>query len=137
MLEVLPIQTKTEQEEICARCSLPFDVDCLAYSATSDGRLAGACQFRMNDQGGFICGLAPATDPALSDKDRAEAIFVMGRAALNFIDLCGVHRAYFTDEQFLDEAMIRAIGFRRNDDGAWFMDLTDFFTSSPCQHGQD
>lgn len=70
----------------------------------------------------------------LSDKDRAEAIFVMGRAALNFIDLCGVHAAYFIDEHFTDEAMIRAIGFRRGDDGVWFMDLTDFFTSSPCQH---
>ncbi len=137
MLEVLPIQSKAEQEAICARCAMDYDADCMAYQAISDGTLAGACQFRMTDKGGFIHGLALAADCTLSNKDRAEAIFVMGRATLNFIDLCGVHDAYFADKHFTDEAMIRAIGFRRNDDGAWYMDLTDFFTSSPCKHCHD
>lgn len=134
MLQVLPIQSKEAQAALCARCALPYDPDCLAYEATVDGTSAGVCQFRINDKGGFIYGLASVDDASLSAQARAEAIFVMGRAALNFMDLCGVRDAYFADAHFADEAMIRAIGFRRREDGAWHMDVAGFFTSSPCQY---
>ncbi len=137
MLEVSPIQSKEEQAIICDRCGLPFDIDDMAYQATIDGVLAGICLFRMKADGGFIRGLALAKDTTLSDKDKTEALFVMGRATLNFIDLCGVHTAFFDDALFDDETTIKAIGFRRRDDGAWHMDLTDFFTSSPCRHCHD
>ena len=30
MLEVLPIQSKSEQEALCARCNIEFDPDMLA-----------------------------------------------------------------------------------------------------------
>ena len=90
MLEILPIQTKIEQEAICARCGMPYEASCLAYHALVDGELAGACQFRMNDKGGFIRHWGLVKDRELSAQDRAEALFVMGRGTLNFIDLCGV-----------------------------------------------
>ena len=137
MLEILPIQTKIEQEAICARCGMPYEASCLAYHALVDGELAGACQFRMNDKGGFIRHLGLVKDRELSAQDRAEALFVMGRGTLNFIDLCGVHDAYFEDAAFEDEAMIKAIGFRKNDEGRWYMNLEGFFTSSPCKHCHD
>lgn len=133
MLEVLPIQSKTEQEAMCARCGMPFSADDMAYKALIDGELMGVCQFSMNQNGGHIHTLGIVKDAAILPKDRAEALFVMGRATLNFIDLCGVHTAYFEDEMFTDEAMIKAIGFKKNDDGSWWMDLTDFFLH-PCQH---
>ena len=133
MLKVLPVQTKDEQAALCLRCDIPYQVDMLAYGASIDERDAGICQFTMNASGGYLHNLALVKDAELSAQDRTEALFVLGRATLNFIDLCGVHNAYFEDESFLDETMIRAIGFRRQDDGRWFMDLTDFF-KSPCQH---
>ncbi len=133
MLEVLPIQDKNEQALICAKCQTPFDADLLAYKAIIDGILVGMCQFSMNDQGGFIHHLSLVKDQVLLPKDRAEALFVMGRATLNFIDLCGVHSAFFKDTSFTDEAMIKAIGFKKTNDGDWWMDLTDFFLH-PCQH---
>ena len=136
MLEVLPIQTKIEQEAICARCGVPFDADCMAYHALIDGELWGVCQFTMNDKGGYIKNLSLIKDMETSARDRVEVLFVMGRATLNFIDLCGVHKAYFADDSFTDESMINSIGFRRNGDGVWFMDLTDFF-AEPCKHGKD
>ena len=134
MLEVLPIQSKIEQEAICARCSLPYNPDWMAYHALTDGILTGACQFSMSAEGGFIhsIGLVTKTAAELSEQARREALFVMGRASLNFIDLCGVHTAFFKDESFTDEGMIRWIGFKKNDDGIWEMDLTDFF-SEPCK----
>ncbi len=130
MLEVLPIQTKAEQEALCARCGVEFRVDALAYKALVEGELRGICQFTMNAEGGSLLDFAP-----LPDAYEFEPMFVMGRAALNFIDLCGVHRAFF-DAACDNETLIRAIGFTKNADGRWEMDLTDFF-KEPCKHSHN
>lgn len=137
MLEVLPIQTKIEQEAICARCGVSYDADCMAYSATIDGILTGICQFRMSDRGGVIRDLAVVQGQELDDRDRVESLFVLGRATLNFIDLCGVHFAVFEDETFLqgNEGLVRSIGFEKAESGRWEVDLNGFF-NEPCQHGK-
>ena len=134
MLEVLPIQEKSEQELLCARCNVPFDTELLAYKALVDGELRGVCQFTMDEEGGHIHDLAMVRDVEFTDRDRIESLFVMGRATLNFIDLCGVHVAYFEDGNFDGDGMIKSIGFTKQEDGRWFLDLTDFFVE-PCQHG--
>ena len=54
MLKVLPIQSKEEQERICRACGVEYKPDLLAYSAESDGRLAGISQFKLSDTGGII-----------------------------------------------------------------------------------
>lgn len=129
MLEVLPIQDKQEQEALCARCGVPFHTELLAYKALVDGELKGVCQFTMDQNGGRIMDFAH-----LPDAYEFEPMFVMGRAALNFIDLCGVHLAFF-DADYDNETLIKAIGFRKNDVGRYEMDLTDFF-KEPCQHSK-
>ena len=134
MLEILPIQTKTEQEALCARAGMAYRVDAMAYRASVDGEITAVCQFSMNAEGGHIHDLAMVKDRKFSDRDRIESLFVMGRAAMNFIDLCGVHKAYFEDTAFEPETMIKSIGFEKLADGRWFVDLTDFFVE-PCQHG--
>ena len=134
MLEILPIQTKPEQEALCARAGIPYRVDAMAYRASVDGEITAVCQFSMDAEGGHIHDLAMVKDREFSDRDRIESLFVMGRAAMNFIDLCGVHKAYFEDEAFEGEGMIKSIGFTKLEDGRWFVDLTDFFVE-PCQHG--
>ena len=88
----------------------------------------------MDAEGGHIHDLAMVRDEEFSDRDRIESLFVMGRATLNFIDLCGVHEAYFEDESFEGEGMIKSIGFTKTEDGRWYVNLTDFFVE-PCQHG--
>ena len=127
MLEVLPIQEKQEQAALCARCQVEFRTELLAYKALVDGELRGICQFTMNKDGGSIIDFAN-----VPEKYEFEPMFVMGRAALNFIDLCGIHRAYF-DAKCDNETLIKAIGFSRNADGRFEMDLTDFF-KEPCKH---
>ena len=129
MLEVLPIQNKEEQEALCARCKIPYRAELLAYRATVDGELRGICQFTLGADGGRIVDFAHAPTGY-----EFEPMFVMGRAALNFIDLCGVHVAYFDATDFTDEQTVRAIGFKKNDDGRYAMDLTNFF-EHPCSHG--
>ena len=130
MLKVFPIQDKEMQRDLCERCGVSFDADLLAYQATVEDNFVGVCQFVLKPEGGIVYDLAPL-DREQPDK---EALFVMGRAALNFIDLCGVHEAYFEDEHFEGEGMIKSIGFAKNAEGRWYVDLTDFFVE-PCQHG--
>lgn len=125
MLKVLPIQSKDEQENICNACGVKFDPDLLAYAATVDGVLCGVSQFRLTDKGGIVYDLAPV----IGGFD-FEALFVLGRGTLNFIDLCGVHKASFvgTAPTAETERLIRAVGFKKQEDGSWFVDLEGFFT---------
>lgn len=133
MLKVLPIQSKKEQEALCTRCNVKFDPDLLAYAAYVDGETVGICQFKLTDQGGFIHDIASVTDrdEPQDVKIRAasdfEALFVMGRGALNFIDLCGVHKAFYIGH-VSDEALISAIGFKKDENGVFKINLEGFFT---------
>ena len=125
MLKVLPIQSKISQEEICLRCGVKYDPDLLAYSATVDNQLAGVCQFKLSDKGGLIYDLAP-----VKDSFDFEAMFVLGRGTLNFIDLCGVHYAIYRgevkDEQ--TERLVKAVGFKLTERGTYEVNLEGFFT---------
>lgn len=131
MLKVLPVQSKEQQEDICKKCGVKYDPDMLAYVATVDDRLAGVSQFRVTAEGGLIFDLAPALD-----FDNFEAMFVMGRGTLNFIDLCGVHYAKFIGE-VKDESLLRAVGFKKNEDGIFDIDLEGFFTDHCHNHKEN
>lgn len=122
MLKVLPIQSKLKQEEICIKCGVEYNADLLAYAAYVDDRLCGVCQFKLTDKGGLIYDLAPTTDFLSRD-----ALFVMGRGTLNFIDLSGVHNATYLGKNE-DEDLLRLIGFKKDDDGVFRIDLEGFFT---------
>ena len=128
MLKVFPIPDKAQQEALCARCAIPFEADLLAYQATVEDVFVGMCQFKLTDKGGEIYDIVE-----LEGHRDFEAMFVMGRAALNFIDLCGVHYAYVASEG-LDESLLRAIGFKKNAEGIYEVDLEGFF-DEPCAHG--
>ena len=133
MLKVLPIQSKAEQEAICNRCGVKYNPDLLAYGASVDGETVGICQFKLTDKGGLIYDIAkvidrePAEDEAARNRSDFEALFVMGRGPLNFIDLCGVHYAYYKGE-VTDEALLRVIGFKKEENGEYGMNLEGFFT---------
>ena len=125
MLKVLPVQSKISQEEYCLRCGVKYDPDLLSYSATVDDELCGISQFKLTDKGGMVYDIAPVTDTF-----DFESLFVLGRGTLNFIDLCGVHYAYYLgeikDEQ--TERLIKAIGFSKTESGSYEVTLEGFFT---------
>lgn len=127
MLEVLPIQTKTEQEALCARVGAEFIPDALAYRADADGEFIGVCQFKLTPDGGHMLTL-----DALPGHEDFQPMFVMGRAALNFMDLCGAGRAFY-DAPIRDRLLVGAIGFREDASGRLAVDLEGFF-DHPCQH---
>ena len=125
MLTVKPIEKKEDQKTLCEQCGAVFNADHFAYAAYEDGVFLGVCQFSMRDGYGRIYDIAPAPDT-----DDFTSLFVLGRAALNFIDLCGVHDAYFEGEE---SRLTKAVGFKKQDDGTLYMNLRGFFTSDPCK----
>ena len=122
MFKVLPIQSKDTQKELCEKCGVTFDADLLAYAVSVDDEFAGICQFKLTDKGGEIHDLAPALT-----KNDPDALFVMGRGALNFIDLCGVHFARYVGT-VQDELLLKKIGFKKTEEGTFKIDLNGFFT---------
>lgn len=127
MLEVIPIQTKTEQEALAARVGAEFLPDALAYRAEADGEFVGMCQFRLDPSGGHMLTL-----DSLPGHEDFQPMFVMGRAALNFMELCGAETAYY-EAPLRDRVLVGAIGFREDEDGKLKVDLKGFF-DHPCQH---
>lgn len=127
MLEVIPIQTKTEQEALAARVGAEFLPDALAYRADADGEFVGMCQFRLDPSGGHMLTL-----DSLPEHEDFQPMFVMGRAALNFMELCGAETAYY-EAPLRDRVLVGAIGFREDPAGRLSVDLRGFF-DHPCQH---
>lgn len=127
MLEVIPIQTKTEQEALAARVGAEFLPDALAYRADADGEFVGTCQFRLDPSGGHMLTL-----DSLPGHEDFQPMFVMGRAALNFMELCGAETAYY-EAPLRDRVLVGAIGFREDKNGKLKVDLKGFF-DHPCQH---
>ena len=125
MFEVKPIQDKPLQEKFCSLCGAEYIPEDFCYSVWDEGQFAGVCQFNIYADHGEVHSLI-----SLPDADAFQAMFTAGRAALNFIDLCDVHLAYYTGT-VQDETLIKAIGFRQNASGAWEMNLEGFFTK-PC-----
>ena len=127
MLEVIPIQTKTEQEALAARVGAEFLPDALAYRADADGEFVGMCQFRLDPSGGHMLTL-----DSLPGHEDFQPMFVMGRAALNFMELCGAETAYY-EAPLRVRVLVGAIGFREDENGKLKVDLKGFF-DHPCQH---
>ena len=126
MFKITPIQEKTRQKEICEICDAEFRPDAFAYQMydIESGEIMGMSQFEIGACG-YIYDIKEA--PA---RDDFEAMFIMGRATLNFIDLCGVHYAFYKGEAETEEKqrLIKAIGFKQTESGTFEIDLNGFFT---------
>jgi len=100
-----------------------YNPDLLAYAAYDDATLLGVCQFKLSDEGGILYDLAPA-----EGTNSFDALFIMGRGTLNFIDLCGVHAAFYRGE-VRDERLLLAVGFQKSAAGEYAVNLEGFFTA--------
>ena len=122
MFKITPIQDKNEQKSVAEACGAEFKPTFLAYSMREgkSGELMGFSQFELSAEYGIISDLKPAGE--LSDY---EAMFILGRATMNFIDLCELHTCRAT-EGAGEDRLLHAIGFRKNKD-FWECDMTGMF----------
>ncbi len=125
MLEIKPIQDKAAQKALCELCGALYRPEALAYSAYDNGAPVGISQFRIIEDAGHLYDLCNVIGV-----DDLEALIIMGRATLNFIDLCEIHEAYF---EGTDTRGARAIGFKEEKDGRLWVSMQGMF-ESPCKN---
>ena len=122
MYEIIPIQSKEEQKKLAELCGQVFDTDSFAYGAYIDKEFFGVCQFKIEKGRGTILGLS-----SLPNTEDLEVIFMTGRAALNFIDLCGVHITK-CKEGAIEEQVRRLLKFKEDSNGYFAADTTNMFS---------
>lgn len=130
MFKITPIQEKESQREICEICGATFYPDALAYQMIDidSGDLMGMSQFEIGEEG-YIFDLKEA--PSQND---FEAMFILGRATMNFIDLCDVHSCRASISAGAARLMI-SIGFKECS-GEYFCDMTGMFDGKCSGHNE-
>ena len=128
MFKISPIQSRELQESCAEKCNTVYKDGAFAYvmADSQTGEIMGFSQFEITSKGGRLLDLREAVG-----RDDYEAMFILGRATMNFIDLCGAH-TLFASSDAGDLALLRAIGLKPTDDGDYFCDMTGFFDGSHC-----
>lgn len=123
MFRIAPIQTEAEKTEVTSALGIPSRAGAFVYAMRDcgDGHLLGGAQFDIAEGHGTIYDLASA-----KDVDDFEAMFILGRATMDFIDRTGAHLCYAAADAG-DERLLRAIGFRTAEDGRYVRDMTGMF----------
>ena len=129
MFKISPIETKEEQKEIIESLGGVYREDYFAYAMRDNesGALMGASQFEISKGTGYISDLREPE--GLSD---FEAMFILGRATMNFIDMCGAHECRASVDAG-DERLLKCIGFKEVG-GELFADMTGMFDGNCKGH---
>lgn len=128
MFKITPIQNETTQKELAELCGIPCRDGMFAYSMIDVDtlELMGMSQFEIGDGVGYIADLVPRIG-----YDDFEAMFILGRQTMNFIDLCGAHSVKAAGDT-TDETLLRAIGFKKQENGEYFCDMDGMFDGKHC-----
>lgn len=110
-----------EQEKICLQCGIAYDKAKFAYGAYEDGETVGAAEFYVENGKGYI------SDLRIKNEEELPLAMILGRAVLNFLDLHGVHEAFFEKNGDFYGKAAKIIGFKEKD-GRFYADLNGMFT---------
>jgi hypothetical protein len=121
MFKITPIQEKTRQREICEHFGVEFRPEAFAYIMfdIDSGMLMGMSQFEIGEVG-YIYDLKEA-----AGCDDFEAMFILARQTMNFIDQCGAHICQASPSS-APEDFLRAVGFKKTG-GQFICDMTGMF----------
>lgn len=130
MFKIEPIQDKSKQKELCELLGTDYCADYFGYYMydLDSGKPMGFSQFEISDGHGYIKDL-------LSPKEEfdREAMFILGRQTMNFIDMCGAHLCFAADSA-ADPSLLSSIGFKRDGSGKLFCDMTGMFEGGCGNH---
>lgn len=123
MFKISPINDRDLQQKYALDCGAKYLPDFFAYAMIDNdsGELMGFSQFEINSDGGLISDLKER----LGTQDD-EAMFILGRATMNFIDLCGSHVCY-AEKNAGNPKLLRAIGFKESNGELLFCDMNGMF----------
>ena len=128
MFKITPIQSTQDAEKFASSCGAVIKDGCFVYAMTDceSGEIMGLSQFEILDGYGYIYDVKEA-----ADKNDFEAMFILGRQTMNFIDLCGISVCR-ADLNAGDESLLKAIGFKMSD-GFYECSTQGMFDGSHCQ----
>lgn len=121
MFIIKPITDKQKQMQCCEICNVEYLEQAMAYEAILNGKFAAVCQFELKKEHGILHHLCPA--PGIDD---FEMMFIMGRSAMNFIDLCD-HHVCIASKSCAEHRLLIAIGFKQQEDETYRVDMTGMF----------
>lgn len=135
MLVIKPIEDKSIQRELVAKCGGTYIDTALAYAAydCEDDSVTvrypiGVCQFSLSGTDGVIDTLR--TCPGVEDD---EAMMIMARACTAFLYRCGFVQALIPQDG-ADDILVKQLGFLRDESGVAHLDIVKYYTG-PC-HGE-
>ena len=131
MFKIEPIQDKSRQKELCEAFEIEYNEDFFGYYMynLNTGVPMGMSQFEINGESGYIKDIVEYK--GLND---GEAMFILGRQTMNFIDICGAHLCY-AREDAAQNNLLSAIGFKeKTKDGLLFCDMTGMFSGNCKNH---
>ena len=122
MFKISPIQSENIKQKYALECGTTAIDGYFAYQMIDEttGELMAFSQFELGTGEGYIKDLKPKIG-----LDDFEALFILGRQTMNFIDYCEVHICY-ADDNCADEEFLKAIGFKKNGD-KYFCDMNGMF----------
>ena len=128
MFKIQAIQDSDTQSRFANLCGSFAKPGYLAYAMVDvdTGAPMGFSQFEISDGYAIISDIKPVIG-----LDDFEAMFILGRQTMNFIDLCGVH-ILKASKSTAEESFLRAIGFKPDGDG-YSVDTTGMFDGN-CHH---
>lgn len=133
MFRIAPAQTEEEKAAIAALLGIPVRDGAFVYAMrdAGDGHLLGAAQFDIAEGYGTIFDLRPA--PGIDD---FEAMFILGRATMDFIDRAGAHLCRAPLDAG-EERLLRAVGFHPSEEGDLLCDMNGMFDGHCGGHALD
>lgn len=124
MLEIRPVYTSYEREEYTKMFGIVPENGCHVIAAHNGGRFVGTAYVKAEGDKGYIY-LMSLIDGYDDYIDR----FLLGKAALNFLDLQGAMEVEYTGN---DKKLAKALGFKIDDD-KMTLNLKGYFTGSLCE----
>ena len=123
MFKISPVQDADLSKKYIQDIGGKYIDGAFVYAMTDieTNELLGASQFEITDTYGYIYTLKHA-----NNIDDFEAMFILGRQTMNFIDLCGSHTCRTTIDAG-DERLLKAIGFKESENKFLLADMTGMF----------
>lgn len=123
MFKITPVGDASEAHALSALANIPYFDGAFYYKMfdMESGDLMGFSAFEIHKDCGELYALYE-----VEGCDDFEAMFILGRQTLNFIDLCGMHTCR-ANATYASERMLTAIGFQKHEDGGFFIHLEGMF----------
>jgi hypothetical protein len=127
MFKITPVQSPEIAAEYAKKCNVKIVPGSFIYAMTDaqTNALMAISQFEILSEFGYIYNIASAPD-----LDDFEAMFILSRQTMNFIDLCGAHICKISRDA-AEEHLIKAIGFNKIND-EFICDMNGMFDGSHC-----